>query len=325
MTKRVGKVADFCSLATPIYLLNIVHCVDYNTLVALGFTSHIFHSIVQTNAGGLAKRRQMRLHIENLSVTPCDGEMRLELQCDSGKPFTYVIAMKRVASQVGLHSIAALNVANEWRRLPMERLFYASHALRFVETLRINIGKPNGTSVKSVDDVNHFAEQFPGLRRVQLDANEGVPYFDWPAFLQSEGARKLPELVVAGPLASIRRTDGSTSEAKEYDFLQYCFGCSRLAEGVGRFVKMPLTFAVSRSFLVTALRRTAKADRTITVQFRMAGDPNLSADKFSRHQMQQYERTVTHYQSRNSGISVYELNGFFTVTNDPSFDPLLVD
>ncbi|KAH7704389.1 hypothetical protein AAVH_28429, partial [Aphelenchoides avenae] len=304
-------------------LLNIVHCVDYNALVALCFTSHTFHSVVQTNAGVLAKRLQMRLNISDDKVVIYDEETTLELGCDASMPFTYVAAMRDVSSHVGFHSIATLSVMDDWRRLPMDRLFYASPALRFVETLRIIVGKTNGSSVKSVDDVNQFAEQFPRLRRVLLGATVGFPDFDWCAFLQSEGARKLPELVIAGPLASIRRTDGSTSEPKEYDFLQYCFDCSRLAEGVGRFVTLPNV--VSRSFLVTSVRRVAKADRTITVQFGMAEEPDLSPDKFSVHHMEQFGRSITHFKAKNSSVSVYKLHGFFTVTNDSSFDPFTVD
>ncbi|KAH7704387.1 hypothetical protein AAVH_28427 [Aphelenchoides avenae] len=262
-----GRVASCLPVEV---LLNIVHCVDYNTLVALCFTSHSFHAVVQTNSGVLAKRLRMWLHFSDDKVVLYDDDTTLELGCDTSMPFTYVAAMRDVASHVGFHAIATLSVIDDWRRLPMDRLFYASR------------GQP------------------------------------------SEGARKLPELVVA-ELCSIRRADGAISEPKEYDFLRYCFDLSRLAEGVGRFVQLPHAFSVSRSFLVTSLRRLAKADRTTTVQFRMAEEPNLSGDKFSTERMEQYERAVIRYKSRNSSISVYDLNGFFTLTNDPSFDPFVVD
>ncbi|KAH7721532.1 hypothetical protein AAVH_10993 [Aphelenchoides avenae] len=298
-------------------LLNIVHCVDFNTLVALCFTSHAFHGVVQTNAGILAKRRRMGLVIEQSKVFLYGGKTGLELRYDPSMPFTYILAMRRVASQVGFHNLARLRIRNDWRRVPMDRLLYAAPALRFVETLHISIAE---LKITSVDDVNRFTEQFPRLRLLCLAAaRKGI--FDWPAFLRSEGALKLPELVV-GILRNFSKKDGS-SVPGESDFVRYCFDWTQLAEGVGKFVSLPFDLDVSDSFLETSLKRIAKADRTITVQFRMADEPKLSADKFSVEQMEEYGRTVIHYKSRSSSVSVYKVDGSFTVTNDPSFDPFI--
>ncbi|KAH7703130.1 hypothetical protein AAVH_29707, partial [Aphelenchoides avenae] len=75
-------------------LLNIVHCVDYNTLVALSFTSHTIHSVVQSNAGILAKRLRMKLCIGDgrVSLSDRDGERCLKVCYAFGMPVTYVAA-----------------------------------------------------------------------------------------------------------------------------------------------------------------------------------------------------------------------------------------
>ncbi|KAH7703128.1 hypothetical protein AAVH_29705, partial [Aphelenchoides avenae] len=131
-------------------------------------------------------------------------------------------------------------------------------------------------------------------------------------------ALKLPELV-----AGLIGTNARSSAPSETDFVLYCFDCTRLAEGVGKHVNLTDAIVVSRSFLATSLRnlsrhaRAAKASRTITVQCRMSEDPNLSTDEFST---EQHGRTVTRYKSRNSSVSVYQENEFFTVTNDFTFD-----
>lgn len=162
--------------------------------------------------------------------------------------------MKSVASHVGFHSLTTLHIENDWRRVPLNRLFYAAPALRFVETLYIRIGRAKSSSrIASVYDVNSFTEQFPRLRRLYLGALE-KPVFDWCSFLQSECARKLPDLLVDGPNCVFKKADGSSSQAKECDFLEYCFDCSRLAERVGKFVRLPSCgFVVSRNFLATSL------------------------------------------------------------------------
>ncbi|KAH7702248.1 hypothetical protein AAVH_30601 [Aphelenchoides avenae] len=198
----------------------------------------------------------------------------------------------------------------------MHRLFYASPALRFVEILCLGFAW-NSSSMRSVADVNHFVEQFPRLRRLDVTASSE---FDWFSFLRSEGALKLPELV-AHMIRKPTWNDELPSGPSEFDFLRYSFECSRLDEGVGKFVKLPFEVAASRSFLVTALRLIAKADRTITVQFEMKGEPNLSVHEFS---IRQFKHGKTHYKSRNSTISVYQEYMFFTVTNDPSFCPFVI-
>lgn len=59
------------------------------------------------------------------------------------------------------------------------------------------------------------------------------------------------------------------------------------------------------------------------MQFKMWEEPDLSTDEFATDQMEQRERTVTRYKSRNSNISVYREHDFFIVTNNPSFDPFI--
>ncbi|KAH7707637.1 hypothetical protein AAVH_25130 [Aphelenchoides avenae] len=152
-------------------LLDIVHSVDFNTLGAVRFASRTFRSIVQTNADVLAKRRRMELVIDDGTLTLCDGETDVELDCDPSMPFTYVTAMRRVASHVGFHSLTSLYIHDDWHRLPF-----------------------GSSRFTSVDDVNSFTRQFPRLRRLRLYA-PGNPIFDWSAFLRSEGALELPELV----------------------------------------------------------------------------------------------------------------------------------
>ncbi|KAH7708556.1 hypothetical protein AAVH_24198, partial [Aphelenchoides avenae] len=299
-------------------LLNIVHCVDFNTLIALCFTSYTFHSVVQTNAGELAKRRRMDLSIDVNCMILSEGERGLKFRYDARKPFAYVAAMRRVASRVGFHSLTSLCVLNDWRRVPIDRLLYAAPVLRFIEILQFGISDGRSSRIASVDDVNQFAGQFPHLRRLILYAL-GKPIFDWPAFLRSEGALKLPELV-AGLVYNVR-ANAHSSGPSETDFLRYCFDFSRLADGVGKFVNLTGAVNVSRSFLATCLSRVANADRPMTLQFRMTEDPNLSTDEFSTEQMEQHGRTVTRYKSRKSSVFVYREQGFVTVTNDPSFDP----
>lgn len=227
-----------------------MHCLDFNTLVALCFTNHTFHVVVQKNDCVLAKRRDMRLFIQELLVILYDCNRQREIICDPDYPSTYVDAMRRrVFSDVGFHMLKTLNISNDWLRMSMDRLFSALPALRFVEILRLSIAAPNSSSAKSVDDVNRFAAQFPRLQRLGLHAL-GTAHFDWRSFLLSEGALKLPQLD-ARAICGFQSEDGS-SYPTELDFIRYCFDYSRLPEGVGKFVRHDLR--VSRSFLVTALR-----------------------------------------------------------------------
>ncbi|KAH7695546.1 hypothetical protein AAVH_37393, partial [Aphelenchoides avenae] len=174
----------------------------------------------------------------------------------------------------------------------------------------------------SVDDVNRLAARFPRLRRLGLHAF-GPAYFDWCSFLLSEGTLKLPELD-ARQICGYTREDGSNAYPTELDFLRYCFDCTELPEGVGKFVRHNLS--VSRSFLVASLRRVANANRTITVQFFTMEESNLSTAKFFIQRMEQPNgRSATHYKSRKTGVSAYQRGDFFTVTNDPTFDPFAED
>ncbi|KAH7721482.1 hypothetical protein AAVH_10943 [Aphelenchoides avenae] len=100
-----------------------------------------FHSVSQRNAGVLARRRRMKLVIDDATVFLIDGGMTIELDYDLGMPFTIVNAMRYVASRVGFHSLTSLRVTTDWRRLPVHRLFYASPDLQvrrnFVARFRV--------------------------------------------------------------------------------------------------------------------------------------------------------------------------------------------
>ncbi|KAH7697695.1 hypothetical protein AAVH_35221, partial [Aphelenchoides avenae] len=231
-------------------LLDIVHCVDFNTLVALRFASQTFHRIVQKSADVLAKQLRMELIIDDGSLILAVDENCREFHYDSSIPFGCEAAMRRIASHVGCHRLTSLSIANDWRRLHMERLLCAAPVLGFIETLEIDTTDRSSQRITSVEDVNRFTRQFPRLRRLRLDA-PGKPVFDWSAFLRSEGALELPEF--AGTIYTFR-AKARYPVPSEFDFLRYCFDCTRLADDVGKFVKVPFQIDASRSFPVTSLR-----------------------------------------------------------------------
>ncbi|KAH7702809.1 hypothetical protein AAVH_30028 [Aphelenchoides avenae] len=230
-------------------LLNILHCLDFNTLVAVYVTNHLFHIVIETNAAVLAKRREMRLYIQDDGVILYACDTRHELCIPAIPSSTYADTMRIVASHLGFHKLETLNISNDWRNLPMERLFSAAPAVRFVETLQLSIAAPDSASAKSPDDVNRFAAQFPRLRRLCFPLAYGPAYFDWCSFLRSEGALKLPELD-AREMCGYAREDGSIEHPTEEEWLRYATDDTQIPEGVGKFVRLNLTYP--RSFLIVA-------------------------------------------------------------------------
>ncbi|KAH7718270.1 hypothetical protein AAVH_14338, partial [Aphelenchoides avenae] len=231
-------------------LLNILHCLDFNTLVAVYVTNHLFHIVVKTNAGVLAKRREMRLYIQDDGVILYDCDTRHEILCIPAiSSASTVNAMRDVASHIGFHNLKSLDVTKDWRNMPMEPLFTAAPALRFVKTLRLSIAAPDNASAKSPDDVNRFAAQFPRLRRLCFPLAFGPAYFDWCSFLRSEGALKLPELD-AREMCCYAREDRSMEHPTEEEWLRYATDCTQLPGGSGKFFRLNLT--VSRSFLLAS-------------------------------------------------------------------------
>ncbi|KAH7707432.1 hypothetical protein AAVH_25342 [Aphelenchoides avenae] len=189
-------------------LLDVVQCVDYNTLVALCSTSHSFFGVVQNNAHALAKRHCWDVSVSNNDVKLWERLDKLaEWRFHSKKPLTYVYALKRLASFVGFHQLKELSGPQD---MPVEAVLEAAPALRFVERLHLwSTDKiTQSGAVPAAADVELSVSRFANFRELSLYLPGP---FDWGAFLLSESALKLPEL-----------TFDYYSVPKESDLLRYC-------------------------------------------------------------------------------------------------------
>ncbi|KAH7707430.1 hypothetical protein AAVH_25340 [Aphelenchoides avenae] len=284
-------------------LLDIVHCVDYNTLVALCRTNRAFFVVVvQRNADVLAKRRRFSVVIRKESVALREGWARItEWRFDG--PLSFVGTLKRMAAYVGLHQAAKLSIV---LGLPCDLVISSAPALQFVESLHLA-----GNPVPAATDVEQFVSDFVNLRNASMFV---CGRFDWGAFLRSEAALKLPKLVI-----------GYHHELKGSDLLRYCLNFAHLPDGASRLV---IGESFSRDFLLQCMSRFAVAERKVAVKTYSRGNvPALSADEFDveslRDDHDNFSRVFTRYKARSSSVSVYvrESAGDVIITNDPSFDP----
>ncbi|KAH7704440.1 hypothetical protein AAVH_28374 [Aphelenchoides avenae] len=310
-------------------LLDIVHNVDYGTLVALCFAGHSLHVVIQTNVGVLAKRRHMDVRIYKNNIFLWEESYRkiAEWRFVPNQPHTYSVAMKRMASYVGFHQLSGPEALSGPPDMPIECILSAAPALRFVEELQLwidsaerdktNVGvlakRRRMDAVTAAAEVEQFTGHFARLRKLSLFLGA---HFDWSAFLRTEAALKLPNLLI-----------GYDSKPNESDLLRYCFDFSHLAADVGRR-SVIFRGAVSRAFLMQCIRRFAELDRMVVLEVYLQHKlRSLPTDEFDVESLGTGRRRIVRFKSRSSQVNVFvndsDWNQLAVATNDPSFTPSL--
>lgn len=182
-------------------LVQVLHYVDYRTVVLSKLAGQCFLRLTLTFAEELARRRSFRVafsavsfyggEIEYTEVTIAEGNFQYE----PGNQTSLVAACRELEAVIVGHRVAELTFyCNTWNMAGGDVIFGAAPALKYAEivVLRRRYGETEGSNFES------FASNFAGMKELHLLFNENVfCAFTW-TFLRRQAARDLQLMKVTG-------------------------------------------------------------------------------------------------------------------------------
>lgn len=177
-------------------LLDVLHFVDFSTLVAAKFAGSRLLGVVTANEHLLAIQRRLGILIMDNYIT-CDGAMngrRKSIRYERTDHSSFASACRDLTHVIGPHAVGKLMCfENSWTVPGMDTVFELVPALKFAQDVSVNFRKCSQTGFSHEPFVRNFA--CPSSLCLSLDY-DAFRYFRW-AFLGLGAARELRTITVS--------------------------------------------------------------------------------------------------------------------------------
>lgn len=241
LTRYVSPYSSSSVLSKPHeVLLDIICCVDFNTLVPLRFTNSVVWECIDRHAHRLARERRLGIAFSDdaIEMTDHDDEswsLKVEYDILGAAPVKAALPMRtrvlvraigllgvellkaadmegvlrEIGLEVGCHRIvSAVFRSGCWLKVPFEVFCEKIPAIKYAPRICVN----NGRAVQGCANVENFVANFVRLEQLQLfDWRAGS--FDWK-ILRSEAFLRLNYLNLGRPMEDVH--EPSVDELCQY-------------------------------------------------------------------------------------------------------------
>ncbi|KAH7675921.1 hypothetical protein AAVH_42172, partial [Aphelenchoides avenae] len=169
--------------------LQVLHFVDYKTLVVAKLAGARFLRLIVKFAEGLARRRTFLVTLFTTTICYYDETIGTagQVKYEPGNPTSLSAACRQVAAAIGPHAVTELVFCvRTWNMPGVGVIFEAAPPLKYAE--RVDLYK-NDDIIE--DNFDAFMSNFVGMKTLRLFLNCDVRrQFSW-TFLRRESARDL--------------------------------------------------------------------------------------------------------------------------------------